>query len=58
MIGLQNEQCNFFLKLNKQNLFITFSKAKDYHSFPGTYDFIRHMLLSIFVLLQAPWKNN
>ena len=43
----------FFLKLNTQNLFVIFLKAKDYHSFPGTHDFIRHMLPSMFVLLQA-----
>lgn len=43
----------FFLKLNTQNLLVIFLKAKDYHSFPGTHDFVRHMLPSMFVLLQA-----
>ena len=47
-----------FLTPNKQNLFIIFLKAKDYHSFPGTYDFIRLTLPGIFVLLQALWENN
>lgn len=58
MISLQNEQSNVFLKLNKQNLFTVFLKAKDYHSFPSTYDFMRHRLPTVFILLQNLWENN
>lgn len=47
----------FFLKQNKRNLFIIFLKAKDYHSFPGTYDFIMCKLPDMFVL-QTLWENN
>ena len=47
-----------FFFLNTQNLFIIFLKAKDYHSFPGTYGFLKHMLPTMFVLLQALWENN
>ena len=48
----------FFLKLNTQNLLVLFLKAKDYHSFPGTHDLVRHLLSSVFVLLQVLSENN
>lgn len=49
----QNEQSDFLLKLNTQNLLVLFLKAKDYHSFSLALMTSSGAYAAMFVLLQT-----